>query len=369
MVYFGGCLLKNRAKKIFSTVQKNLDAIVIKNATHPFIDDNFFYITGLDKGIFEGSVVIVYPDGILDLIVSELEAESASKAEAQIYVYKNKNDMINIIKKLSSSLENIGVNYTKITYGDFKKLKSMFSKSKFTDVSQALIKARLVKDKIEINLIKKACNLSDKVMDKIPDILYEGMCEYEIAAEIDYLMQKLGADKPAFETISSFNKNTAEPHYSHGDNKLKKGDFTLFDFGSSIKKYNSDITRTFVFGKADKKQKEMYNTVISAQEEGFKFIKSGVKTNEVHNIVSSYINKTKFKGRFIHSTGHALGLAVHDGASFGPDSTVLLRENMVFTVEPGIYIPNFGGVRIEDDIVVKKNGIELLTNSSKFLEI
>ena len=113
----------------------------------------------------------------------------------------------------------------------------------------------------------------------------------------------------------------------------------------------------------------MYDTVISAQETGFKYIKPGVKANEVHNTVSSYINKTKFKGKFIHSTGHALGLSVHDGASFSPDSTVLLQENMVFTVEPGIYIPKYGGVRIEDDIIVKKDGIELLTKSSKFLEI
>ena len=361
--------MKNRVKKIFNTVPKNLDAIVIKNATHPFIDDNFFYITGLDKGIFEGSLLIIYPDGTLDLLVSELEAESASKAEAKIIVYKNKKDMINIIKKLSSSLKNIGVNYNIISYGSFQNLKSMFSKSKFTDVSQDLLKTRLIKDEIEINLIRKACKISDKVMDSIPDILHEDMYEYEIAAEIDYLMQKLGADKPAFETISSFNINTAEPHYSHGDNRLKKGDFALFDFGSSIKKYNSDITRTFVFGNAEKKQKEMHDTVISAQETGFKYIKPGVKANEVHNTVSSYINKTKFKGKFIHSTGHALGLSVHDGASFSPDSTVLLQENMVFTVEPGIYIPKYGGVRIEDDIIVKKDGIELLTKSSKFLEI
>ena len=117
---FGDFLLKNRAKKIFSEVKKNLDAIVIKNAIYPFIDDNFFYITGLDKGIFEGSLVIVYPDGTLDLIVSELEAESASKAEAKIFVYKNKKDMINIIKKLSSSLKNIGVNYTKYHMEVFK---------------------------------------------------------------------------------------------------------------------------------------------------------------------------------------------------------------------------------------------------------
>ncbi len=359
--------MKNRAKNIFNTIEKNLDAIVIKNATHPFIDDNFFYITGLEKGIFEGSLLIVCPDGTLDLLVSELEAESASKAKADIHIYKDKEDIKNIIKTSFSSLKNVGVNYTGLSHRDFCKLKDVFQKSKFTDVSEELLKTRLVKDEMEIELIKKACMISDKVMEKIPDMLHEGMYEYEIAAEIDYLLQKQGADKPAFETISSFGKNTAEPHYSHGSTRLKKGDFALFDFGACFRKYNSDMTRTFVFGNADKKQKEMYETVLGAQKVGFDAIKPGIQTSDVHNAVSSYIDNTRFKGRFIHSTGHALGLAVHDGVGFGSDSHVDIQENMVFTVEPGVYIPGFGGVRIEDDILVKKDGMELLTTSSRAL--
>jgi Xaa-Pro dipeptidase len=359
--------VEKRAKNIFNKIKKNLDAIVIKNANYPFIDDNFFYITGLEKGIFEGSLLIVQPDGTLDILVSELEEESASKSKANIHVYRNKKDMENIIKTSFSSIKNIGVNCTNISYRDFCKLKEMFSKSKFTNVSGELLKARLVKDETEIEIIKKACKISDKVMKKILDMLYEGIYEFEIAAEINYLMQKLGADKPAFVTISSFNKNTAEPHYSHGNTRLKKGDFALFDFGASIRKYNSDITRTIVYGKADKKQKEMHETVLAAQQKGFDSIKSGNSTREVHAKVKSYIDNTKFKGRFIHSTGHSIGLAVHDGAIFGPESNVELQENMVFTVEPGVYIPGFGGVRIEDDILVKKESVELLTNSPRIL--
>ena len=246
-------------------------------------------------------------------------------------------------------------------------MKKMLLRSKFIDISDKLVKVRLVKDELEIKLIKEACKMSDMVMKKIPEILTEGIYEYELAAEINYYMQKLGADKPAFETISSFSKNTAEPHYSHGSTRLKKGDFTLFDFGACFRKYNSDMTRTFVFGAADKKQKEMYETVLGAQKVGFDSIKPGIQTSDVHTAVSSYIDNTKFKGRFIHSTGHALGLAVHDGVGFGSDSHVDLQENMVFTVEPGVYIPGFGGVRIEDDILVKKDGMELLTTSSRTL--
>jgi Xaa-Pro dipeptidase len=208
-------------------------------------------------------------------------------------------------------------------------------------------------------------------MKKIPDLLFEGMYEYEIAAEIEYNLQKNGADCSAFEIISSFGKNTAEPHYSHGNTKLKKGDFVLFDFGSRFKKYNSDITRTFVFGKADKKQKEIYETVLYAQQIGFDSIKPDVLTSEVHYAVQNYIDNTRYKGCFIHSTGHSIGLSVHDGIiGLNQKNSVKLKEDMVFTVEPGIYIPGFGGVRIEDDILIKKEGIKILTKYPRtFLEI
>lgn len=362
--------MEKRVKNIFKNVGKKLDAILIKNPGDPCFDDNFFYVTGLDKGIFEGAIALIYPDGEVDLLVSELEAETAKKTDVNLYVYKDKKTFDDFLKKNLSNLKHVGLNFDVISHRAFCKLKEGYKKLKFFDVSEELAKTRLVKDELEIKLIKKSCQIVDKVMKTIPDVLHEGMFEYEVAAEIDYLMQKNGADKPAFETISSFGKNTAEPHYSHGETKLKKGSFALFDFGSRYHRYNSDITRTFIFGKAEKKQKEMYKTVLEAQKIGLDSIKSGAKANKVHNAVSNYIDKTKFKGCFIHSTGHSLGLSVHDGAGFSPESKVVLRENMVFTVEPGVYIPGFGGVRIEDDVLVKKDGVEILTKSSRvFSEI
>ena len=363
--------IRKRVKNIFNNLEKELDAIVIKNSVEPYIDDNFFYVTGLEKGAFEGSIAILYPGGDIELIVSELEAEAARKANVNLNVYKSKEDFDELLKKLLSPRENIGINFDRISHRDFCKLKDRYPQSEFVDVSKAFAKTRLVKDEFEIKLIKESCKIADKVMKRVPGILYEGMYEYEIAAEIDYLMQKNGADRPAFETISSFGKNTAEPHYSHGGTGLKIGDFALFDFGACFRKYNSDMTRTFVFGKADKTQRAMYNTVLEAQRIGFDTIKPGIRANEVHDVVSSYIDNTKFKGRFTHSTGHSLGLAVHDGgARFSIDCDVELKENMVFTVEPGVYIPGFGGVRIEDDILIKKDGLELLTRTFRdFIEI
>ncbi len=360
--------MRERVKRIFANIEKDLDAILIKNSTEPYIDDNFFYVTGLEKGLFEGSIAILYPDGSLELIVSELEEELAKKAKANIHVYKSKKEFQDILKSSLSSIKTIGLNYSGILHKDAGNLKERHPELKIVNVTEGLEKTRQIKDELEISLIKKACKIADTVMQKIPDIVNEGMNEFELAAEIDYIMQKHGADKEAFETISSFGKNTAEPHYTHGDTRLEKGDFVLCDFGARYRKYNSDMTRTFVFGNADEQQKKMYQTVVEAQQAAFDTAKAGIKAHEVHNAAASYIDNTQFAGRFIHSTGHGLGLAVHDGgATLSPESNIELQENMVFTIEPGIYLPGFGGVRIEDDIVIKKDGIELLTKSPKEL--
>lgn len=360
--------MKNRVKNIFNNLEKNLDFILLKNSAEPFIDYNFFYATGIDKGIFEGSIAILHPDGKVDLIVSELEADLAKKADLKINVYKTKEDYDKILNEYLCSVKTIGINNSGILHRDFCKLKERSPQLNFIDVSEVFVKTRSIKDNLEIKLIKESCRIVDKVIENIPGQLKEGMYEYELAAEIDYLMQKYGADKPAFETISSFGKNTAYPHYTHGDSQLVEGSFVLCDFGACLNRYNSDITRTYVFGRADKKSKEMYETVLEAQKIAFEKIIPGIQANEVHNAVSYYIENTKFKGCFIHSTGHSLGLSVHDiGPGFGPESNIKLEENMVFTVEPGVYIPGFGGVRIEDNIVIKKDGIEILSKSPKKL--
>jgi len=362
-----GVNLDSRVQNIFRNSEEQIDCILIKNSDEPFIDNNFFYAAGLDKGLFEGSIAVLYPEGNIKLIVSQLELEIAKKTEAEVNFYKNKKEYDEILNDSISQFNNVGLNFDSITHKDFTSLKDQFPRINFLDVSESFQKSRLIKDKEEINLIKEACRISDKIVEKIPEILKPEMKEYELAAEIDYLMQKNGADKSAFETISSFGKNSSEPHYSHGESKLKEGVFVLCDFGACHKKYNSDITRTFVFGKASNEQKEMYDTVLGAQKTGFEAIRPGIKACEVHKKVSAFIDDSKYKGRFIHSTGHSLGLAVHDGGRLGDNCEMELKEGMVFTVEPGIYIPGFGGVRIEDDILIKKDGIEILSKSPKDL--
>lgn len=357
-----------RKKKIFDICDKKIDAIFIKNNIEPNIDKNFFYFTGLEEGIFENCCIILFPEKKSELIVSELEYESSKKFKENINVFKNKKIYEEILQYFLSSLSVIGLNFDNILFKDYIFLQKLLPNVEFVNVSKEITKLRLIKDRNEIKKIKTACNISDFVMKKIPDIVFKGITENQLAAEIDYLMKKKGAKKPSFTTISSFGKNTAEPHYSHSNVKLKEGDFILCDFGANLKNYNSDITRTFIFGKPNRKQISMHKTIINAQKIALSELNINVKANKIHKKVYSYIEKTEFKSLFIHSTGHSIGLNVHDvGASLSDDCEIYLKENMVFTIEPGVYLPKFGGVRIEDDIIIKEDGFEFLTNVNRNL--
>jgi len=360
--------LRGRIKKVFSNLKQEVDVIVVKNSSEPYMDYNFFYVTGLEMGFFEGCAAVLFPDGKVNLIVSELESRNIGGFKGEVFVYKKEKEFEELLREQLHSCDFIGLNFDGMVYSDFLKLKKMLPGREFLDVADGFMKSRVVKDEYEIEFIRNACRIADKVMMEIPGVLREGMREYELAGEINYLLQKNGADKPAFDTISSFAGNTAIPHYSHGSIELKKGDLVLCDFGACFKRYNSDITRVFVFGKANEKQKKMHEVVLQAQEIGFEKICEGVKGRMVHNAVEGFIDESEFKGCFIHSTGHSLGLGVHDGGiGLTSDVEAELKENMVLTVEPGVYVSGFGGVRIEDDVLVKKDGVEVLTRVNREL--
>lgn len=359
--------MKDRIKRIYDNLEQDIDMIIIYTATDPFIDQTFFYVTSLTEGIFEGSVALLNNDYSLEVLASLLEKESAKKGDFGLSIFKLKKEREQIVYERLKGIKKIGINAEELTYKTFLKLKELAPKSEFINVGQAIKKARLVKDEIEIKILKKACKIASEVADEIPNYFKEGMKEYELASEVNYLLQKKGAVGPAFVTISSFGPMSAEPHYIGGTKKLKKGDFVLLDFGALYKRYRSDITRTYVFGKASSVQKEIYEFVKKAQQIGLDAIKAGVNGKNVHKAVEDFINSTNYKGRFTHSTGHSIGLATHDGSALSSQIDVELEENMVFTVEPGIYLPGFGGVRIEDDIVVRKDCAEQLTDAKKDL--
>ncbi len=192
------------------------------------------------------------------------------------------------------------------------------------------------------------------------DHLKEGMTEMELSAYMVYMMMSNGASEPSFSTIVCFGSNASEPHHSPGKRKLKTGDFVLTDYGAAFERYHADTTRTSVFGRATEKQKEIYEIVYNAQQSSMKIIREGINGRDVNAKSYEIIDSSPYKGRLMHGVGHGIGLDVHDHPAFG-SYDFNLKKDMAVTVEPGIYIPEYGGVRIEDDVLVKKDGFELLT--------
>jgi Xaa-Pro dipeptidase len=368
---------RKRVDRIFveididDTIKEKPNAIVLANGVSPHADSSLFYVTGFPYGLFEGSFLVAEKNGAISLITSPLEepiARANASKDLEIYVETDAKAIDAKLRKiLGAHPEAIGVNSPELSYKLYLQIKSVFHGSKFLDVSNAFESARLVKDIGEIEKIQKACDIASKVYKKIPAMLKDGVDESSIAAKMVYEMQKLGGSGVSFDSIIAFGKNSAQPHYSAGTGKLKSDEFVLCDYGTKYHMYCSDITRTLVFGKASGKQKRMYEIVKSANELGTELCVPENIGSYVHEKVAKFIDSTEFKGRFIHSTGHSLGINVHDGPGLTIKNKRKLLPGMVVTVEPGVYLPELGGVRIEDDVLITKGKPRVLTSASREL--
>lgn len=365
-------IIKARVKKIFSftkSLKVKPDAILIKNGIEGQLDSTFFYLTGIRSGLFEDCSIIAYPTGKVCLLTSKLEEQSALKTpHIEINTFGTEVEYKELLKKKLSKVKALGMNYNELSYTNYLWIRMLLKNVKNgVNINKPIGEARCIKDEIEIKELRKSAKIASNTFQTIVGSLKESITENQLSSIINHDLEKQGASGPSFQTIVAFGKHTAEPHYAPQNFKLKKNKLVLCDYGARYNRYCSDITRTIFFGKANRSIKEMYETVKQASEIGIKKIKIGVKANEIHNAVEDFINSTKYKGRFIHSTGHSIGLKVHDGASISKKSKLILEEGMAFTIEPGIYIPKVGGVRIEDDIIIRKNKPEIITKVSREL--
>lgn len=361
--------MATKERHIFASMKSDVDAVVLMNGTDPNLDNSFFYSTGIPNGLFEGCVAIIQPRR-MEVLSSELEELSARQAGARTAVFNSSEHRHKLMERRLKGMRRVGINSREITHANYLKVKKAAGRAKLVDVSADLEDARVVKQPDEIVTIRKACRIAAEAGEAIPELVSEGMTETEAAAELNYKMMRLGATGPAFVTNASFGAMSAEPHYQPGARKLKMGQFALFDFGANYRRYVSDITRTFTCGRANARQRDMYDVVLRAQLAAIDAIHDGVQGKDVDGVARKIIDGSKFRGRFIHSTGHGIGVSVHDPGAISPARDMTLREGMVLTVEPGAYIAGFGGVRIEDDILVTKKGCQILTPCSKeFREI
>jgi Xaa-Pro aminopeptidase len=229
---------------------------------------------------------------------------------------------------------------------------------------------RAIKNSEEISNIKEAQAISEYVLLEAVKKLKTGVTEIEIAEFIISLYVKKGIKALAFDPIVAFGKGSADIHHVPGKNKLKKGDIVMFDIGATFNGYCSDMSRTYFFGEPNDKQKKMYSAVLEAQEKVLDAIKKGERNcGKLDAVARKFLNKKFGKGSFPHGLGHGVGTVIHEWPSFRPESKDILLQGMVMTVEPGIYIKGIGGVRIEDMILIAKNGFENLTFVDKNLPI
>lgn len=220
---------------------------------------------------------------------------------------------------------------------------------------------RKVKDPQEISLIREACRIANIGMKTAQEFIRPGIKEKEIAAEAEYAMRKAGSDGVAFNTIVASGHCCAYPHGTFLEKTIREGNLVVVDLGATYRYYHSDITRTFVAGKPSEKQEKMFEAVKLAQQSAFEATKANVWAKDVDATARLVIAEAGFGDFFVHNLGHGVGLEVHEAPILSPDSKDLLCEGNVVTVEPGVYLPGYGGVRIEDTVLVKKNGAEKLT--------
>lgn len=238
---------------------------------------------------------------------------------------------------------------------------------KSSELDKIISRMRIIKTAEEVDKIRHAQIIAEEALSETLPLIKEGVMERDLALELEYKMRKIGADGISFDLIVISGKKTSMPHGVPDNNKINAGDFITFDIGATVDGYHSDMTRTYAFGGVDDYQMRVYNTVLQAQLNAIDAVCDGVTCNFVDNAARSYINQAGFDGCFGHSTGHGVGLEIHEAPSVAPKNDFVLHNGMVITVEPGIYIPDKFGVRIEDMVVVTKDGCINLATMSKEL--
>ena len=336
---------------------------------------NVKYIVGTDV---DYSLAYVLKEGRIGIITPLLEFERASKSTwaDEVYAYSPDNSGDNIVKasnffeafrELNSNIKNVGVSFSKISHLDYMRMKSTLKNIEILNADELLSRSRIVKSQVEIKYLEKGAEVVDKGVWKAVESIEENVSEKYIAYVSECYMKEIGADKVYDDLIVASGKHSALPHWRASDKKILKNEAITIDYVASYNGYHGDETRTIFLGNPNEELKKIYEIVLSAQEEAIDNVREGIPAKVVDHIARNIIEKAGYGKYFIHSTGHGLGLEVHEKPTISTRDETILEKNMVITVEPGIYIPDLGGVRIEDDILVTSDGHKLLTRNSKEL--
>ncbi|WP_019119978.1 M24 family metallopeptidase [Brevibacillus massiliensis] len=347
--------------------QNGLDAAVVTDPRH------VYYLTGFLTDPHERFLGLVIPgEGEPVLIVPALEREAAAAVSSvqKIMTHTDTQDPYAVLKQaLPDRLKRLGVEKNQLTVKRFEAIAAAVGADAYIDVEAPLQAMRLKKSPDEVQRIKRAIEVIEEVLRRGLQKVKAGVSELEIVAELEYQMKMLGADGPSFITTVLAGEKAALPHGNPGERKIRQGELLLFDLGVYVDGYASDISRTFAVGDVDDRQKAIYDAVLAANLAAIEATRPGVTLASLDQAARDVITERGYGEYFIHRLGHGLGIDVHEYPSVHGENQELTSAGMVFTIEPGIYLPGVGGVRIEDDVLVTDEGVEVLTRFPKELTV
>jgi Xaa-Pro aminopeptidase len=365
-------MMMDRLKRLKEVLRRRkLDALLV---TQP---ENRFYLSGFaagDMNIGESSGALLIPRRGKPVLMTDsryqLEAETETDG-FEIRVYKR--GMLDLLKSVlvDRGLRRFGFESHYFLHQTSEKLQKIAVEAELESVATTGLveKLRLCKSPAEIDRIRAAVSLNEQIFREVFRELKAGMSERQVAIRIETLMRQYGAERPSFATIVASGANGAKPHAVPGDRALQEGEPIVIDMGLVLNGYCSDMTRTVVLGAVDNKTKKIIRLVRKAQKNGIKAVRAGVTGAEVDRMARQVIERAGFGDNFGHGLGHGVGLAVHEGPALSSRYKNKLRAGMVVTAEPGIYLPGWGGVRLENMLVVTEQGCEVLNVDTTFLDL
>lgn len=331
---------------------------------------NITWLTGF-KG--DSSRLLISQNRAILITDGRYTEQAQNECPAEIEVFKwidNKRYATETYSHLLRELHitTLGIEGNALTVAEFETLQKSALNIVITNSRGLTEKLRARKSNEEIEYLTKACRISDIALEKTVPFIKEGITELELTAQLDFQLKMNGAENLSFDTMVLSGARTSLLHGKPGNKKLEKGDFVLFDFGALYVGYHADISRTFMLGSPSAQQKEMYHVIFDAQHAAVSALKPGITSKELDTLVRSIL-PAKYHEYYYPGLGHGVGLEIHETPFLGRDYEATLEVNNVITIEPGIYIPNFGGLRIEDTVWVKENKAEPLTRFPKELMV